>query len=98
MNQKVFEGLAKILEDEKLNKEFSNAKTNREKYDIAKPYIGDASFEEFEDFANKIVSSKGKISLDDLENVSGGANVEQIMDTVVGIADFGINMYKMFKK
>lgn len=73
MNQKIVEGLAKILEDEKLKKEFMEAKTPQEAYEIAKSYLDGASFEEFQDTVKSITSSKETLSLDDLDDVSGGS-------------------------
>lgn len=77
MNQKVVIGLTKVMEDKKLNKEFTESKTPQEAYEIAKPYLDGASFEEFKDTVKSISSSKENLTLDDLDNVSGGVSFKE---------------------
>lgn len=87
MNQNFKQAINKILEDNELSKKFSEAKTLQEKYEIASPYLNNVSFEEFKSEMNSGVQS---ISVDELEEVSGGKalpkNVKNYLNKISSVA------------
>lgn len=87
MNQNLKQGINRILEDNELSKKFSEAKTLREKYEIASPYLNNVSFEEFEREMHTGVQS---LSVDELEEVAGGKdlpkNVKNYLNKISSVA------------
>lgn len=85
--------LNKLAEDEKLRSEFLKQTTPEGAYEVAKPYIGSMSMEEF---AEQMVglaklmtkAESGELSEDDLDSVAGGAmNAPAILGAIAGVAN-----------
>lgn len=69
----------KLMKDTDFREEFASAKTAKEGYTKAKPYIGEeVSFDEFKDaltYVHNRIDYRKKLLNSDLRNISGGTNM-----------------------
>ena len=65
----------KLMEDQAFREQFSSAKTAKEGYEKARPYIGEASFNEFKEaltYVHNKIEYRKKLLKSDLRSISGG--------------------------
>lgn len=83
MSEKLKAFFKKLMEDQAFREQFASAKTAKEGYEKARPYIGEASFNEFKEaltYVHNKIEYRKKLLKSDLRSISGGADFAVVVD------------------
>ncbi len=97
MSEKLKAFFKKLMEDQAFREQFSSAKTAKEGYEKARPYIGEASFNEFKEaltYVHNKIEYRKKLLKSDLRSISGGAT--EFADVVALLTKFNGRMETSF--
>ena len=97
MSEKLKAFFKKLMEDQAFREQFASAKTAKEGYEKARPYIGEASFNEFKEaltYIHNKIEYRKKLRKSDLRSISGGAT--EFADVVALLTKFNGRMETSF--
>ncbi len=97
MSEKLKAFFKKLMEDQAFREQFASAKTAKEGYEKARPYIGEASFNEFKEaltYIHNKIEYRKKLRKSDLRSISGGAT--EFADIVALLSKFNGHMETSF--